>query len=140
MSKRLITIILVGLVLVVAGVVFISNRVETKKYGYIEGQLSYPSDYIPRQVVCAKNIKNEKKYCTDENVEEVDGKSFRLKLPVGEYYVYAYKPNTTPRWGGFYSNEDNDLISAIVEEGKITSNVNPWDWYRSSDWYESWNW
>src|SRR5512147_1158944 len=60
--------------------------------GVLEGSLGYPSDLIPRLVVCAENVTSRDRYCTDTRLESdryTHGVGYRLAVPAGTYHVFA---------------------------------------------------
>lgn len=121
-----------------------SSQKETETgEGFIQGGLSYPSDYIPPDMkVCAKNLKTLKSYCTDKHIYDKNkykyGVGYKLKVPVGSYYVSA----TTKALEGkpaYYTEfvtcglnincQSHKKIKVEVKSGKTVNDVNPWDWY-----------
>jgi len=59
--------------------------------GYIEGSLSYPSDYIPSDMfVCAENVNSKQSYCTTKQIKDKKytyGIGYLIEVPQGEYFV-----------------------------------------------------
>ncbi len=109
--------------------------------GIIEGSLGYPSEGIPADMrICAENVQNWKKYCTDEQINDSKytyDKGYQLEVPVGDYYVFAKVSNLGQY--AYYSEFvtcglDNDCsshkpIKLRVEGGKSISGIDPIDWY-----------
>lgn len=104
--------------------------------GTIKGQLSYPGEKIPPLRVVAFNI-NTGEYAS---VEVKDRGDYILsQIPVGEYHVVAYPMEGDSTQAGGYSEavtcgleascEDHTLIIVKVEAGKVTSGIDPGDWY-----------
>lgn len=122
----------------------------TKKTGIIEGSLSYPSDYIPKELkTCAKNQTTNKEYCTQNRIydkkynpnESTVGAGYKIEVPTGDYQVYSFLPDS-PDWKAYYSNyvvcidsglyencNSHDAITVNVLTNQVISNINPGDWY-----------
>lgn len=122
----------------------------TEKTGIIEGSLSYPSDYIPKELkTCAKNQKTQKEYCTNARIydkkynpsEYTTGSGYKIEVPTGEYRVYSFLPDSKD-WKAYYSNyvvcidsglhkncNSHDPITVNVLTNQVISNINPGDWY-----------
>lgn len=109
--------------------------------GFIDGSLSFPSERIPPQEVCAESIKTQQKYCTSTNIENDKyqyGKGYRLEVPEGDYYVFATSGG--PDYKAYYSEfvtcgfsvncSSHQSIIVKVFSGKTTSNIDPQDWYK----------
>jgi len=144
-NYKVIIAILVTAIVTGIGVFIWSNSLEN--IGFIEGSLSYPSDYIPPDMrVCAKNINSEKQYCTNNSIYDANkytyGTGYKIEVPTGDYQVYAYLPKS-PDWKAYYSNyvvcidsglyEDcnsHDTITVRVFSNELTSKVDPGDWYK----------
>ncbi len=117
--------------------------------GTIEGSLSYPSDEIPQNMeICAENIITKKQYCTTKHI--VDDKyrykvGYLISLPTGTYYVFAKSKFLVGTvWKdqkAFYSEFvicgmtqnclSHDPIQVVVEDKKIITGIDPWDWYNN---------
>jgi hypothetical protein len=107
--------------------------------GSITGNVSFPSEVLPKMRVVAVNIKTGETFSTDV----IDQKSYILSdIPLGTYHVMAYledKSNAASAQGAGYSNAvpcglktnctDHNLIDVEVREGVPTSGINPGDWY-----------
>lgn len=130
--------------------IIISQSSTNSEYGIIQGELIYPSDYIPAQKVCAEEIFNKKSYCTETRQQQ---QSYQLQLPPGVYHVFsiacgetyaenivcqdeyieqrAYY-NDTVMCGLTYDCEQvttGNPVPVKVESGKTLSEINPQDWY-----------
>lgn len=73
-------------------ILFVGSKLFLVKTSAIEGELSYPSEAMPRQKICAVEITSKKETCTNENILDDEYKiptSYRLVLKPGEYYMYA---------------------------------------------------
>lgn len=61
--------------------------------GIIEGPLTFPSDFIPtNMIVYATNIETDKNYSTSEHITNSRfkyGKGYRLEVPIGKYYIFT---------------------------------------------------
>jgi len=107
--------------------------------GNISGTLSYPSEQIPPLRIVAINIKTGEYYATevtDNNLYGLDG------IPTGTYHVIAYQlteSGTTMNMAGGYTKyvtcgmsvecTDHSLVDVAVEAGKLTTGIDPADWY-----------
>ncbi|MCP4746892.1 MAG: hypothetical protein GY874_12255 [Desulfobacteraceae bacterium] len=111
--------------------------------GIIEGSLSYPSEEIPDSIkVCAENISTQKEYCTSQHITSKKytyNKGYKLEVPVGKYYVFATGGLAGLKDSKAYYSEfvicglnvdcpSHEPVMVTVEEGKITSNIDPHDW------------
>ncbi|GIW69940.1 MAG: hypothetical protein KatS3mg101_0687 [Patescibacteria group bacterium] len=122
--------------------------VEEAGIGVITGSLGYPSENIPESLgVCAEEISTGKTVCTDNHIKDSSyqyGYGYRIEVPAGEYYVYAYVPNQPGATGGVYrayysefvkcgydvSCENHQPIRVVVNQGEVTEGVDPQDWYK----------
>ena len=116
--------------------------------GVITGSLGYPSEGIPENMeVCAVEFGAMGAHCSNEHLKDVSftyGVGYRLTLPAGEYYVYAYLPNLPDATGQIYkayysefvtcgmdvSCTSHEPIKVTVKQGEVTQNVDPQDWYK----------
>jgi hypothetical protein len=116
--------------------------------GVITGSLGYPSEGIPENMeVCAVEVGAMGAHCSNEHLKDVSftyGVGYRLTLPGGEYYVYAYLPNlpdaTGQTYKAYYSEfvtcgmdvscTSHEPIKVTVKQGEVTQNVDPQDWYK----------
>ena len=124
--------------IVLVVVQLVHNEPET---GYIAGLLSYPAEYLPADIkVCAINLSSNMKYCTTR--KNIKGLKYKMKLPVGEYNVYAEskQDNYAPAYytdavlcGLTVDCPSHKIITVKVEAGKTTKGVNPGDWYMDLD-------
>lgn len=102
--------------------------------GAISGSLSYPSDYIPKDMsVCARHTETREDTCKVTGTKE----SYRLELAPGTYLVWA----KTKDWSGraFYTKAiacglsvectNHEPIEVVVQAGQTTRNVDPGDYY-----------
>ena len=65
---------------------------EQDNYGFIEGRLTYPSEYIPPFRVCAQLITN---YYLMNCIDTTENQnSFRLAVDPGPYFVFSYRENS----------------------------------------------
>ena len=118
-------------------------------YGIIEGSFSYPSDFIPEMVVCAKNEKTDEEFCSYEMEEDekyMYGLGYSLEVPIGTYNIYAQLIDPESIGSGFNKNykayysefvtcgmsvdcESHRPIDVEAIGGETVSNINPQDWY-----------
>lgn len=112
--------------------------------GFITGQLSYPSEFIPPLTIVAyqldeKGSMNGDKFMVDtlENSAE-----YELDVPAGKYFVVAYLRKGTLKGidglaagytrfmlcGATAECTDHSLVVVEVKDGEITGGINPQDW------------
>lgn len=148
-NKKLVTVVVI--IAIVAVGIFVYSRYFGNQIGrgVITGSVSYPSEVLPAQRICAENIKNpQSKYC----VETKDGQSvYQLEVPAGEYYVYSglleeLAGDIKTSYRAYYNEfvlcgldvKCNDkthhgaFIKVTVKPGSISENINPQDWYDQS--------
>ncbi|MBW8010135.1 MAG: carboxypeptidase regulatory-like domain-containing protein [Chloroflexi bacterium] len=103
--------------------------------GAIEGNLGYPSEYIPSMTVVAFNIDTNGWFYIYTN--EGDNSYFIGNLPPGNYQVVAYANVLA---GGYtlavpcglsVNCPDHSRITFSVVAGQTTSGIDPLDWYAS---------
>ncbi len=125
------------------------ENVVNNYYGYIEGSLGYPSDYIPAMSICAQNINTKEEFCTYQLIEGPQytySIGYLLQVPAGTYNVYAQLiDEDTGSWlvdpyKAYYSDyvvcdanifdcTSHKPIDIIIEANYTTSKVDPQDWY-----------
>lgn len=103
--------------------------------GTIAGTLSYPSEVLPAQRVCAIDLKEDKEYCQQTTPGSA---SYAIPAPVGEYWVYAALEGDVTGKRAYYSAfvecglqadcKDHTPITVAVESQKIAQ-ADPQDWY-----------
>lgn len=112
--------------------------------GSISGTLSYPSEGIPAQRVCAELISDPATmHCTD-TADDVHDYTIR-NVPPGRYYVRASIKNPAELgitdagkayWDQFvvcglkYGCKDHTKIPVTVGSGQAVIGVDPQDWYQ----------
>jgi hypothetical protein len=121
----------------------------TNYYGTIEGSFSYPSDFIPKMMVCAKNEKTDEEFCSYEMKEDekyMYGFGYSLEVPFGTYNIYAQLVDPESIVSGFDKNyrayysefvvcgmsiecESHKPIEIEIVGGEVMSNIDPQDWY-----------
>ncbi len=141
-----------------------TSSVAKTETGFIEGVLSYPSDFIPSSMItCAENSNTGEQFCAKK---QVDIDSYKIEVPAGNYYVFAYVPTPgkpIPTCCRAYYNEfvtcslniDYNKINAsrpqydpsvpvcnshkpievVVSPGQTTSGIDPGDWYDLTYWH-----
>jgi hypothetical protein len=110
--------------------------------GGISGNLSYPSEGIPPQLVVAFSVGNESYYWVkteqDQTSYQMDG------LPPGVYHVVAYAlpdGKLAGRYDQFYlcglhqGCTDSNWVDVQVQAGAVTPNVDPGNWYIGAEYY-----
>jgi hypothetical protein len=111
-----------------------------ENFGIIEGSLSYPSDFIPADIrICAEEILNKKQYCTDSHIRDdkyTYREGYKIEVPVGLYYVFSSLRNYRAYYSEFVTCgikidcPSHEPIVVNVKERQITSDIDPWDWYK----------
>ncbi len=133
-------------------VILLANFVpaQENRGGTIEGSLSYPSEFIPPDmVVCAENLATRQRHCTNHHLKGKKyryGEGYRLRVPPGDYHIYAYLPDpsiygaSSPKdYRAYYSefvkcgmNVDcpsHKPVVVKVKSGEILRRIDPMDWY-----------
>jgi hypothetical protein len=118
--------------------VLVAQSADSKKtHGFISGSFSYPGEFIPADLkICAVSAHDS---TVVFSTTEINRKRFtyKLKLPKGEYYVYAETNYFADR--AYYSeyvicgmkvscSSHKKLIVKVISKKKI-KNINPTDWY-----------
>ena len=113
--------------------------------GIITGPLSFPSEHIPEQmIVCAQEIETEVEFCTEDKIQQenfINGVGFLLEVPIGDYYVYAFLPES-PDNKAYYNEfvtcgldvdcESRENIVVTVSKNEIVEEIMPHDWYNNN--------
>jgi hypothetical protein len=107
--------------------------------GAITGRLSYPSEFIPPEKVVAFRLADGVTYSIDTQMNQGE---YTLSLPAGTYHVVAYVRDNEGKLTGYaggYTQAvpcglavdclNHDLIDVVVEQGSVTFEVNPGDFY-----------
>ncbi len=115
----------------------------TSGKGTIQGQLGFPAEYIPSDmIICAQNIASKAQQCTTAKGRD----NYRLSVPAGRYHVYATlpkgrKPASDLKSGyrAYYSQHvtcghnvacpSHAPIPVTVKAGQTVRGINPTDWY-----------
>jgi hypothetical protein len=118
--------------------------------GIIEGSLGYPSEFIPDMTICAENIATKERLCTAQHLKGKQyqyGEGYKLKVPPGEYHVYAFLPDPA-KIGADYPKDYRAYYSEFVKcgmrsectshapvvvrvrSGEHLKKIDPQDWYR----------
>ena len=154
MTVRVFKYSLIGaivLVAVAAGAwyVFAPPKEADAMPGSISGSVSYPSEGIPAQRVCAVPVKGSDSdaVCVQTGDAPPAPTTFHIaKLAPGDYYVYAQLLDPTAygseipgtykayydefvRCGLRYDCKDTSKIIVRVEAGADTPDIMPQDWY-----------
>lgn len=115
-------------------------------FGFITGEFIYPSEFLPPQRACAKNVLTKAVYCTDRSQSKINPKVYKLAVPVGKYYVFAsrwdsidkskpekiYYDENVPcglTYECFKKTPNPKPIAVEVKPGLTTSKIDPTDWY-----------
>ena len=118
--------------------------------GIIQGELIYPSGFMPGQKICAENIGSGKVFCTETGGGET---RYALEVDSGRYHVYAQACNQASEngvvcrdgyfWKKAFYNEyvrcglnaqcartsSRNPIVVRIDAGKVVNGINPQDWY-----------
>jgi hypothetical protein len=117
------------------------NISPTNSEGVIEGSVDYPEGAVPTGLkVCAVNQSSFREHCTTEFFESnlyPTGYMYRLRLPPGEYTVYAQAPSDEYRayytWFAICGHreecQDHAPLRVTVTAGEVSEQINPQDWY-----------
>lgn len=110
--------------------------------GSISGNLSYPSEFIPPQLVVAFNVDTGIYYWV---LTELNQSTYQIdNLPVGTYNVIAYLLPDGSLVGVYDQNylcglsvecTDYTLVDVSVQAGVVTPNINPGNWYGDANNY-----
>ncbi len=109
--------------------------------GRVQGNLGYPSEYIPPMRVVAFDVNSQDYYFVD-TLRNQDTYEITV-LPPGTYHVVAYVREEGPDLAGGYSHfvtcgmdvdcENHNLIDVNVYAGEVTQGVDPVDFYIQPD-------
>lgn len=122
------------------------EEVAIDKTGFIEGSLTYPSDFIPESLtIFATNLETNITYNTSTHITDSKyhyGKGFKFEVPVGNYFVYGTVDDLD--FGAYYDEaincmivknsnncdqSDRTRIPVTVTDGQTSSGVVVGDWY-----------
>lgn len=115
--------------------------------GRIEGTTSYPSEYIPAQLVCAEPVDGGSEICADapagDSVELTP--TWGIDVPAGDYYVSSRLKDPSEmgsdfgEYRAYYTQyvlcglevtcSDHAKIVVTVPSGSTVVDINPYDWY-----------
>lgn len=125
----------------------ISDILPNEKTGFIEGDVCYPSDYIPADMkIYAENLTTAKTYMvplTDINDPKIvtDKTRYKIRVPEGSYNVYAMTNHMKGKEDdrAYYSEfvtcglnvkcTSHEPITVKVSASETTTKVDPCDWY-----------
>ncbi|MDP3406784.1 Ivy family c-type lysozyme inhibitor [Bosea sp. (in: a-proteobacteria)] len=107
--------------------------------GTIEGELSYPSDYIPPDMqICAEDIATKQLTCSSRKTRAGKQMRYSMSLPPGEYFVFA-QTKDSPGQRAYYSEfvvcglnaacKSHKPIAVAVAPGVARKQIDPQDWY-----------
>jgi hypothetical protein len=107
--------------------------------GFVQGSLSYPSDFIPPLRIVFWDVSSSAYQYLDTPVNQM---GYLIELPVGTYYVVAYAMDQfgvpTGLAGGYTQAvlcglqvgcTDSTLIPVTVVAGGTVLDISPGDWY-----------
>lgn len=109
--------------------------------GFIEGELSYPSDGIPSDMkVCADNLDTGIQTCTSKHLRRGRRTHYRLAVPAGRYHVWS-STREAPGRRAYYNDfvvcgtkascPSHRKIEVAVRAGQTIRKIDPGDWYDS---------
>lgn len=106
--------------------------------GMIAGTLSYPSEKLPKQTICAVDTTSNEETCTGAN----NGNSYLLAVKPGTYHVYAIvseEAESELKTKAYYSEfvtcgllascPSHKPIEVVVATGATIKDIDPGDWY-----------
>jgi hypothetical protein len=104
----------------------------------LSGELSYPSDYIPKDMhVCAERAEGGKPLC-EAKISSGANTTYKLEVPAGRYRVYA-RTSAMPGYKAYYTDavvcglsvecSSHEPVLVEVKPGKRRERVDPQDWY-----------
>jgi hypothetical protein len=109
--------------------------------GTLEGSITFPSSHIPPGfTVVAEEVDTGQEYKTNRVLTGGNyqyGVGFKLKVPYGNYHIYAVEPNA-PSFKAYYDKymqsdfaEDSyDKILVAVDEGTVINDILVGNWWR----------
>jgi hypothetical protein len=121
------------------------SRVDEGAPATIEGMLSYPSDVgLPDDLrVCAVSVATTKEICTTRRVRlkrKGRPEGYRLKLPAGDYQVYATTGHTGAETRAYFTEAvpcglqascpSHAIITVKLAPGTAQGDIDPGDWYQ----------
>lgn len=108
--------------------------------GIITGYIGFPSEYVPKQEVCAETLKGLVVSCVEIEASDKNT-NYELIVPEGTYYVFATTLGEPTTYGieAYFSDfvtcgqsvdcTSHDPIPVKVQVGQTVEDVNPVDWY-----------
>jgi len=106
--------------------------------GSISGTLSYPSEFIPAQRVCAIGLKDDEEYCQQTTA---GASTYVIAAPAGDYWVYAALDGDATGKRAYFSEfvlcglnaecKDHTPVKVAVLPGKASA-ADPQDWYATA--------
>ena len=110
--------------------------------GTIEGNLGYPSEYIPAMKVCAQHVESKHIICKKLTSINYKTAKYSLKLPAGNYYIFAQllhrEGDITTKHRAYYSEfvtcgakvgcPSHKHIAITVQANETLNNIDPTDW------------
>lgn len=108
--------------------------------GYLEGSLSYPSEFIPENMqICANNAATGKDYCTYQQIKDqkyLYGVGYKLPVPAGTYEIMAVVGSSFGGYSQFVTCgmdvnncASHDLEQVAVKVGQTIRDLDIMDWY-----------
>jgi hypothetical protein len=110
------------------------------QFGFIKGDMTYPSDAIPDDmVVCAENIDTTEVTCTKQRSGWQSSVSYSLKVPPGRYYVYGVLLKENKGERAYYTDfipcgmdvkcKSHKRIMLEVKAGQNLAGIKVGDWW-----------
>jgi hypothetical protein len=117
---------------------FPDTVVPTRDTGVIEGSLSYPSEVVMPQEVCAVEVSTNQRFCTNEQLYDdmryAHDVGYRLQVPPGTYVVSSSNRGYEARYLGCSISESEQCTShaavpVVVSAGATVSGIDPQEWW-----------
>lgn len=116
------------------------GSVEALRLGTIEGSITFPSDFIPDGfTVVVEDVATGQEYRTDQVIYDSKyrfGVGFVIKVPAGNYYVYAFEPGID--FKAYYDEfmqsdfeiDSYEKIVVSIADGQHVDDVLVGNWWR----------
>lgn len=123
-----------------AGFPALSPSPSAPQFGFIKGDMTYPSDAIPDDmVVCAENIDTTEVTCTKQRSGWQSSVSYSLKVSPGRYYVFGVLLKQDKGERAYYTDfipcgmdvkcKSHQRIMLEVKAGQNLTGIKVGDWW-----------
>jgi len=104
---------------------YVDIRVVNEPEGEVTGNICYPSEFNPPMTLYfeRKGTNEVIQFSTPQNTA-----SYKVVLPKGRYYAYAFPWVPSANLEGAYVHPDRLMKSFVVKGGETTSGINICDW------------